>query len=202
MTDICHLTVASGIDRNTRFRCIMCLFVWREHYYSRGLLSRRSGSIWWGVKVSISCEMDKVSVFHSVVCVLVKRWSLFKSVWWLLSLGACEGYGGRFDKSIPACGFCFFVLVEISSRAPVPLFYANDQTTVAQRAETIVDERPLANCVWARFPDGFLLYARTDFIWSRACECLPVTCHPALFAEWLRSFTCYRGNGGVEPVLR
>ena len=48
------------------------------------------------------------------------------------------------------------LLREISLRAPIPLFWAKDQITMAQQAETIVDERPLRSCVSAHFRSGFL----------------------------------------------
>ena len=55
------------------------------------------------------------------------------------------------------------------------------------------------------FPDGFPHYAWTaawsahsDFVESRVCSCLSVTCQSALLAEWPGSFTCHCGNAGVE----
>ena len=38
---------------------------------------------------------------------------------------------------------CFFVLVDISSCTPVPFFWDEDKSTVAQRAETTVEKRSL-----------------------------------------------------------
>ena len=57
---------------------------------------------------------------------------------------------GRIIHSSPAL---FFFLVEVSSRTLIPLF-GQDQSTVAQRAETTVTECSLASHVWARFLIG------------------------------------------------
>ena len=51
---------------------------------------------------------------------------------------ACEDFGGRFDDSFPA-------RVEISSSTQFH-FLCQDQSTVAQRAETTVAECSLASC--------------------------------------------------------
>ena len=49
--------------------------------------------------------------------------------------------GVRFDDSFPACVSFFFFKVEISSRTSFPLFSCcQEQSTVAQRAETTVAE--------------------------------------------------------------
>ena len=56
------------------------------------------------------------------------------------------------------CGvYLLFVklVVEIGSRALIRSL-SQDQSTVATRAETTVDERYLASCVCARFPDEVL----------------------------------------------
>ena len=58
---------------------------------------------------------------------------------------ACEDLGRMFDHSAPACAF-FFFLVDISSRTLIPLL-CQDQSTVAQRAETTVAECSLTSCV-------------------------------------------------------
>ena len=55
----------------------------------------------------------------------------------------------------PTCAFFFFFFeVEISSRTLIPPS-GQDQSTVAQRVKTTVDERSLTSCVYVRFPDGF-----------------------------------------------
>ena len=59
---------------------------------------------------------------------------------------ACEELGRMFDHSFPACA-CFFIFkVEINSGTLIPLFCQN-QSTVAQRAETTVAECSLSSCV-------------------------------------------------------
>ena len=47
---------------------------------------------------------------------------------------------GRFDDLFPACTVSFFFKVEYSSRTPIPHILGQDQSTVAQRAETTVAE--------------------------------------------------------------
>ena len=64
----------------------------------------------------------------------------------------CVFVGGLFVCSLAdllACCCCFVnvVLVVISSLAPIPLFLCQDQSTVAKRAETTVNERFLTSCV-------------------------------------------------------
>ena len=46
---------------------------------------------------------------------------------------------------------CLLFLIEISSRTLIPLF-CQDQSTVAQRAQTTVTECSLTSCLWVRFP--------------------------------------------------
>ena len=50
--------------------------------------------------------------------------------------------------------FFFFFGVEISSRSNIFHSLCQDQSTVAQRAETTVAECSLTSCVWARFRIG------------------------------------------------
>ena len=60
-----------------------------------------------------------------------------------------------FNHSISACAFFFFFFeVVINSRSLIPLII-QDQSTVAQRAETNVAECSLTSCVSARFLIGF-----------------------------------------------
>ena len=53
---------------------------------------------------------------------------------------ACEDFGERVGKSFPAC--VFLLLMRSST-------LWQDRSTVAQRAETTVDERSLKSCLWA-----------------------------------------------------
>ena len=71
---------------------------------------------------------------------------------------ACEDLGGRFDDSFPACAFFFFFKWR-SALAHQFHFLGQDQSTVAQRAETTVAECSLTSCVGARFPDRFPHYS-------------------------------------------
>ena len=52
-----------------------------------------------------------------------------------------RGLWGKVRQFIPRSRFFFFFFKEISLRAPLALSQAEDQSTVAQRSETTVDER-------------------------------------------------------------
>ena len=62
---------------------------------------------------------------------------------------ACKDYGVRFDQSFPpACAlFIYLFLEKISWSGLSPPFKARDQSSVAQGAETTVDELSLTSCV-------------------------------------------------------
>ena len=58
----------------------------------------------------------------------------------------CDDLGRKIDHSFPACAFLlFFFKVENTSRTLIPLL-GQDQSTVAQRAETTVAQRSLTSC--------------------------------------------------------
>ena len=57
-----------------------------------------------------------------------------------------EDFDGSFDDSFPACAFFFFLKWK-SVRTPQFHFLGEDQSTVAQRAETTVTECSLTRCV-------------------------------------------------------
>ena len=59
---------------------------------------------------------------------------------------ACEDFGGKLDDSFHAFAF-FFFKVEISPCTPVHFFSGQDQSTVAQRAETTVAVCFLTRCL-------------------------------------------------------
>ena len=63
---------------------------------------------------------------------------------------ACENYGGRLDESIPCMCFSFFQWRSAHTSCTL----GQDQSTVAQKIETTVDEHSLMSCVWVCFPDG------------------------------------------------
>ena len=99
---------------------------------------------------------------------------------------ACEDLGRMFDNSYPACGCCCFVCLFFMWRlSHAHLFHSlgQDQSTVAQRAETTVTECSLSSYV-SSFPDRFphsdwraAQSAHSDFVGSRVYACLGVTCH-------------------------
>ena len=72
----------------------------------------------------------------------------------------CNNSGRSFKKSFAHQHFFFFI-VEISSHPQIPFIYAKDQFTVAQQAETTVDEHSPMRCMWAHFPDRFPHYSWT-----------------------------------------
>ena len=60
---------------------------------------------------------------------------------------ACEDFGRMFDQSFPACAFFFFFFeVKISTRTNSTVL-GQDQSTVAQPAETTVAECSMTSCV-------------------------------------------------------
>ena len=76
-----------------------------------------------------------------------------------------------------------------------------DQSTVAQWAETTMTKCSLTSCVWACFPDRFPHYAWTAesaHSTSRVKDVCTLKCNlpPALLAKWLGSFTCHCSNTG------
>ena len=97
-----------------------------------------------------------------------------------------------------------FLMVKISSCTLQFLSLCQDQSTVAQQAETSGQMFPDKLCV-SSFPDRFPHYAwiaaksaHSDFVGSRVYAYLGVTCYLTILAEWPGSFTCHSGNKGVE----
>ena len=69
----------------------------------------------------------------------------------------CEDFGRMFNNSFPARTFFLFFFFFLKWRlACAHLFHSlgQDQSTVAQRAETTVTEHSLISCVWACFQIG------------------------------------------------
>ena len=58
---------------------------------------------------------------------------------------AREEFGERFDELMPACAFYLLFEVEINT-ARFNSYLGKDQSTVAHRRETNVDERSLKSC--------------------------------------------------------
>ena len=82
----------------------------------------------------------------------------FKVFWWWLFSSLARIWGNGFNDSFPVCAFFFFFFWSLSvcfkwwlARAYRFHFFGQDQSTVAQRAKTIVAEGSLTNFVWARF---------------------------------------------------
>ena len=103
----------------------------------------------------------------------------------------------------PGSTFYYFVKVVISLVTLVALFQAKVQFTVAQWADTSIDEHSLMSCMWACFPDGFPHHAWTAvsplwLCWVMGICVFSCSLPPALLALQLGSFICYCGNrGGV-----
>ena len=72
------------------------------------------------------------------------------SWWWRLFFSLARTFGGRFDKSFSACAFLFVYLFSFLSGDPFTYtnstFSGQDQSTVAQRADTTVAECSLTSC--------------------------------------------------------
>ena len=66
---------------------------------------------------------------------------------------ACEDFGRMIDHSFPVCAFFFFLKWRLA-RVHYFRSLGQDQSTVAQRAETTVTECSLTSRVWARFLIG------------------------------------------------
>ena len=101
----------------------------------------------------------------------------------------CEDFGRGFDNSYPACAFSFFLSFFLFFKrrlARAHKFHSlgQDQSTVAQRAETTMTECLPDELGASSFPDRFSQYVRTaalsahsDFTGSKVYVCLGVTCH-------------------------
>ena len=94
---------------------------------------------------------------------------------------ACEDFGEGFDNSPPALFFFFFLSGDRLAHTNFN-FLGQDQSAVAQRAETTVAECSWTSCVWAHFPYrsphyiSTALSAHSDFVELKVCACLGVTC--------------------------
>ena len=82
--------------------------------------------------------------------------------------------------------------MEISWCTPIPLFWATDQSTVAQRTETTVGER-------CNTMPGYIV-CPLPLRWI-SCICVFTYSLPfALLAEWPGSFTLYSGDTEMERI--
>ena len=98
---------------------------------------------------------------------------------------ACEDFGRMSHRPfIPCMRFCLFVFSWRLGREHLFNSLHQDQSTVAQRAETTMAKCPLTSCVWACFRIGFLTLPGqrhsqpTPTSLGREYACLGVTCHP------------------------
>ena len=89
----------------------------------------------------------RVGTRTSVVA-LVRRLGMLlltMQIWWLFPY--VRSFGKKVRRIISRLRFFVVVEMEISPRAPIPLFKAKEQSTVAQRAEMTVDEHSLTSCL-------------------------------------------------------
>ena len=118
-----------------------------------------------------------------------------KRTWWWWLSPRSRGVRENVDDSFPACAFCGDEFAHNNST-----LLSQDQSTLAQRAETTVAKYFLASCVWARFPDRFPHSAWTAswalrLLWIKVFRCnLP----PAFLTEWPESFTTAVTLGGTD----
>ena len=119
---------------------------------------------------------------------------------------AYEDFGGRFDNLFPACTLKKGRNHNTwrSSRAHSFHFSGQDQSTVAQRAETTVAEHYLTSCVSVRFPDRFPHCAWTALDsplrlrWVKGICVFRCNLPSALLAEWPEFFTCHCSNTEMD----
>ena len=127
-----------------------------------------------------------------------------------------RGSGWNVRRIIPRLPFFFFSFfkVEVSSGAAISLLH-RDQSTLAQQAETTVDEHSLTSCMWARFPDRFpgpvptvclnSMVSPLRLRWVKSVCVFRCNSPPVFFFFynfwWPGSFTCHCGNTRVERTL-
>ena len=117
---------------------------------------------------------------------------------------ACKDLGKCSTIHSPPALFFFFFLKCRLARTHLFRCLGQDQSTVAQRAETTVSECSSTSCLWARF-----LIGSHTMPAQRHSQPTPTSlghgvcmfrCNlpPALWVEWPGSFTCHCGNTRVE----
>ena len=115
----------------------------------------------------------------------------------------CLGEGSTFILCL-----CLFFLKSTYVRVHQSHFLGQDQSTVAEQAETTVAECFLVSCVCARYPDRFPHCACTatsssnsDFVESRVYACSYITCHLHFWQndrDLLRATAVTRGWNGHQ----
>ena len=101
--------------------------------------------------------------------------------------------------------FSFFFLKWRLARALYFHALGQDQSTVAQLAETTVAECSLTSCMWARsrigshtMPEQPHSQPTPTSLGQGVYACLGITCHLHFLAEWPGSFTFHCGNKRLE----
>ena len=98
----------------------------------------------------------------------------------------------------------FFLSFEVEISLSTFLYLCQDQSTVAQRAETTVAEWSLTSCMWARsgqVPTLCLdsgIFSPHQLRWDKGVCMFRCYLSSSLLAVWPGSFTCHCGNTGVE----
>ena len=131
-------------------------------------------------------------------------WKSWMDQWLFASLAKSLREGLTIHS--PSALLFFFFKVEISSRTN-STFLGNDQSKMAQWAETTMNKCFLTSYMWACFPDDrFPHYAwsaksaHSNIIGSRGVHMFMCNLQPALLAEWLGSITCHCGNMDLEQT--
>ena len=164
---------------NTPWVNLFLLFI--DKVWSNVVVPRGAQS--WSKKWLLCRDIDKTT-----------KWSLQKKVFadflcFQVSLHLCFGFHVKQSDGVVA----FFSLVRIGQ----------DQSTVAQWAETTVAESSLTSCVWAHFLIGSHTVpgqqhgSPLQLHWVKNVCMLRCNLPPAFWAEWLGSFSCHCSNVGV-----
>ena len=127
-------------------------------------------------------------------------------VWWLFP--HLRGFGEMFNHLFPTCASFLSFFFPKWRLAHVHYFHSlcQDQSTVAQRAETTVAECFLTSAcglVSRQVPTLCLDSSIVSLLrlhWVMGVCMFRCNLPPALLAKWPGSFTCHCGNTGVEQT--
>ena len=122
---------------------------------------------------------------------------------------ACKDLGRMFNHLFPTCASFLSFFFPKWRLAHVHYFHSlcQDQSTVAQRAETTVAECFLTSAcglVSRQVPTLCLDSSIVSLLrlhWVMGVCMFRCNLPPALLAKWPGSFTCHCGNTGVEQTL-
>ena len=183
---ICSIMLPKLVDGNAHFANFRVFF----------FLSRSANVRWNQFRVNNIYCITLCSAFLQLInlgwCILPPS----KWCWWLFP--RLRGFRRMFDHSFPECAF--FLKWRLA-RAQKFHSLCQDQSTVAQRAETTVAKCSLTSCVWARLRIGSHITPGQRHSQPTPNQgCMRVRCNlpPAHLAERPGSFTCHCGNNGVE----